>query len=150
MCACRAGVGYLFGLFFVCIGLGVLALSTKRSWLTVGTRRSFDESPEALASLGDSGDSSGEMEVRVGAKTTSMAMHAAEAHQREEASRLPFTRMDLAFVDLRYTVVVTEQDDTGVKRTYDRALLQGINGYAKAGELTALMVSTHSARDGAS
>ena len=81
--------------------------------------------------------------MRIGAQTTSTAVHDAEVRTREENSRLPFTRMDLAFIDLRYVVTVTEQDDAGVKRTYDRALLQGINGYAKAGELTALMVSTH-------
>ena len=138
----RSGVGYLLGLFLLFILLGALALSRKRAWLTVGTRRSFDESAEALDSVGDS-TGAGEVEVRIGAKTTSMAVHDAEARTREENSRLPFTRMDLAFIDLRYVVTVTEQDDAGVKRTYDRALLQGINGYAKAGELTALMVSTH-------
>ena len=126
----------------VSVGANLWRLSRKRAWLTVGTRRSFDESAEALDSVGDS-TSTGEVEVRIGAKTTSMAVHDAEARTREENSRLPFTRMDLAFIDLRYVVTVTEQDDAGVKRTYDRALLQGINGYAKAGELTALMVSMH-------
>lgn len=140
---CRAGVGYLLGLFLLFILLSALALSRKRAWLTVGTRRSFDESADALSSVGDGvvRDSNGEVEVRIGAKTTSMAVHDAETRAREENSRLPFTRMDLAFIDLRYVVTVTEQDDAGVKRTYERALLQGINGFAKAGELTALMVS---------
>ena len=92
----------------------------KRAWLTVGTRRSFDESAGALDSIGDS-MSAGEVEGRIGAKTTSTAVHDAEARTREENHRLPFTRMDLDFIDLRYVVTVTEQDDANVKRTLERA-----------------------------
>ena len=93
--------------------------------------------------MGDS-TSAGEVQVRVGAQATSMAVHDAETRAREENSRLPFTRMDLAFIDLRDVVTVTEQDDVGVKRTFEPALLQRIS---KSGEpsraVSALLLSIH-------
>lgn len=161
-----AAVGYLAGVFVLFVFLSSFVLSSKRSWLTIGTRRNTNEEPAQAG--GENGgapaaeESKGRVvvqtvghqtrqlqshqsavyEVRLGAKTTSMAADA-EAHARqEEANQLDFQKMDLSFRNLRYTVTVTEQDDDGKKRTYDRALLQGVNGFAKAGELTALMGSS--------
>jgi len=83
------------------------------------------------------------VEERIGAKTTSMIAESALAQQREDANNLSFTRMDLAFSDLRYSVTVKEIDEkTGKMGTRERTLLSGINGFAKAGELTALMGSS--------
>ena len=130
------GVGYLAGLFAFFIGMSAFSLMSLRSWLTVGTRREhIDDDAEGLGVDA--------VEVRIGAKTTSMVAALADAKLAEDANEIRFERMDLSFVDLRYTVTVTEMDEaTGKPRTYDRALLQGINGYAKAGELTALMGSS--------
>ena len=139
-----ASIGFNFGLFFIFVVLSALALSAKRAWLSIGTRRSHDESAEALNSLGtECGDTSGGMvRVRVGARSTSMREAITLHEVAAESTGLEFTRMDLTFSSLRYTVTVTEQDDAGVERTYERALLQDINGFARAGELTALMGSS--------
>lgn len=139
-----ASIGFNFGLFLVFVVVGAMALSTKRAWLSIGTRRSHDESVEALNSLGtECGDTTGGMvRVRVGARSTSMREAVTLHDVAAESTGLEFTRMDLTFASLRYTVMVTEQDDAGVERTYERALLTGINGFARAGELTALMGSS--------
>ena len=142
-----AGVAFLAGLFLVFLACSALVLKHKRSWLTVGTRR--DHSAEECIVEEDGRVLAASMQVevpvqaRIGAKSTSAAAAIEDARVAAEANQLAFQRMDLAFVDLRYTVTVTEIDDaTGMPRTYERALLQGINGYAKAGELTALMGSS--------
>jgi hypothetical protein len=135
-----SGIAYLAGVFAFFIGMSAYSLMSLRSWLTVGTRREHidDDGDEQLAAA-----SAPVVEVRIGAKTSSMVAAIADARRAEDANEIKFERMDLSFVDLRYTVTVTEQDDaTGKPKTYDRALLQGINGYAKAGELTALMGSS--------
>ena len=62
----------------------------------------------------------------------------------EENSRLPFTRMDLAFIDLRCVVTVNEKDDAGVKRTFEPALLQRISKSGEpSGAVSALLLSIH-------
>lgn len=60
------------------------------------------------------------MEFRIGARASSMAVHDTETRASEESSRLPFTHMDLAFIDLRCVVTVTEKDDPDVKGTFER------------------------------
>lgn len=58
-------------------------------------------------------------------------------------SDLHFERMDLAWRDLHYSVPVSEKDQaTGKQRTVQRELLAGVSGFARAGELTALMGSS--------
>ena len=135
------GIGYLAGLFAFFVGTSAYVLISLRSWLTVGTRRDHNEGAISESEI-DGAKADETHQVRIGAKTTSMAAAHEEARAQEDSNQLAFTRMDLSFQDLRYTVTVTEQDEDGKPRTYERALLQGINGYAKAGELTALMGSS--------
>ena len=148
-----AGIGFLAGVFILFLFVSAWILKSKRTALTSGTKRSHDEE-EALeadqaavegrdAPQAGSPGSGGAIEVRIGAKTTSMLAESALAQQREDANNLSFTRMDLAFSDLRYSVTVKELDEkTGKMVTRERTLLNGINGFAKAGELTALMGSS--------
>jgi ABC-type multidrug transport system ATPase subunit len=128
------GIGYMAGMFIFFMFVSAWSLANLRSWLTTGTKRE-----DALES--DAGDAA-VFDVHVGAKSSSMVHAADEHHKLEEGNQLPFQQMDLSFSDLRYTVTVTEQDDNGKPRTYERTLLDGVNGYAKAGHLTALMGSS--------
>jgi ABC-type uncharacterized transport system YnjBCD ATPase subunit len=131
-----SGVAYQFGLFIFFVLLSSAALKYKRSWLTVGTRRTDVVELEAA-------DASVAIEVRLGAKTTSMAAAAQEKQMAEDAHQLEFERMNLSFIDLKYEVTVTETNEaTGKEETKQRQLLAGINGFARAGELTALMGSS--------
>jgi len=151
-----AGIGFLGGMFVLFLFVSAWILKSQRTALTSGTKRSHDEE-EALeadqaavegrdaaqAGGSDGSPGGGAIEVRIGAKTTSMIAESALAQQREDANNLSFTRMDLAFSDLRYSVTVKEIDEkTGKMGTRERTLLSGINGFAKAGELTALMGSS--------
>lgn len=155
-----AGIGFLGGVFVLFLLVSAWILKSKRTALTSGTKRSHDEeealeadlaavegrdldASQAQAQGGASPGAGGDFHVRIGAKTTSMLAEAALDQQREDANHLSFTRMDLAFSDLRYTVTVKELDErTGKMVTRERTLLDGINGFAKAGELTALMGSS--------
>jgi len=147
-----AGVGYLLGLFVVAIFGSAVALAYKRSWLTVGTRRDHTEESHAQDASGSSASAAtlDELqrqrqlqaggEVRVGVKTSSMARAADAAQAMADSHELQFQRMDISFADLTYTVQVPDEEHK--RKTKDRKLLQGVSGYAKAGELTALMGSS--------
>ena len=103
-------------------------------FLSPGTRRT-DEPTSTM-------DTS-QIQVRVGAKTTSMVAAAEEKRLLEESNQVAFTRSDLSFIDLKYEVTVSAKDETtGKTETKQRQLLAGINGFARAGELTALMGSS--------
>jgi len=92
-----AAIGFNLGLFLLFVVVSAAALSLKRAWLSVGTRRSHDESAEALSSLGsECGDTSGGVvRVRVGARSTSMREEVTLHEVAGESSGLEFTRMDL-------------------------------------------------------
>ena len=59
---------------------------------------------------------------------------------RSAATALPFQPVDLAWRNIHYSVMVDRTD--GGKGKAARRLLDGISGYAKAGQLTALMGSS--------
>jgi len=147
-----SGIGYLLGLFIVAICASAAALAYKRSWLTVGTRREHTEEGHAHDDTGSTASAAtldaiqrqrqlpGGGDVRIGMKTSSM-IRAADAQQAlEDTHELHFQRMDISFADLTYTVQMPDEEHKG--KTKDRKLLQGVSGYAKAGELTALMGSS--------
>ncbi len=149
------GIAYLLGVFAVFIFINGYLLASRRSWLTTGTRRvkeiTHDEEespagvPEIKVRIGEKVSGDGH-HMRVGAPhlAGARAIRASlqSAGQHDSEVGIAFEPMDLTFSDLRYVVTVTEMDSTGAKRTYDRALLTGVNGFARAGELTALMGSS--------
>ena len=136
------GIIYLVGVFLLFILINGYLLASRRSWLTTGTRRSHDET--------ESPDHAAEFKVRVGERVSfapgsngAAAPGQGESDQLTDGTGLGFTPMDLTFSDLSYVVTVTEIDGaTGKKTTRARNLLTGINGFARAGELTALMGSS--------
>jgi hypothetical protein len=144
-----AGVGYLLGLFVLVVCLSALALARKRSWLTVGTRREHAEEGHAQDAFGSSASIAAldslqlrrlADDVRIGMKTSSMVRDADAAQALEDSKDLAFQRMDITFTNLNYTVTVPDEERPG--KTRDRMLLQNVNGFARAGELTALMGSS--------
>ncbi len=165
------GIGYLLGLFCVLICLSATALKYKRSGITTGTRREHAEegltqdetgsfiepfTDTTSAAAADAGNTdtaalvgAGQQQqcqrvapaapdVVLGMKTSSMLLARAAADALEASRELAFTRMDLSFTDLKYTVQVKGEDG----KLKDRVLLNSVNGFAKAGELTALMGSS--------
>jgi ABC-type multidrug transport system fused ATPase/permease subunit len=144
-----AGIGYLIGVFVLVVCLSALVLARKRSWLTVGTRREHAEEGHAQDAHGSSASLAAldslqrprvVEDVRIGMKTSSMVRDADAAQAREASNQLPFQRMDITFTNLNYTVTVPDEERPG--KTRDRMLLQNVNGFARAGELTALMGSS--------
>ena len=130
-------VVYLFGFWLFMMGLGILALATLRYPLTVGTKRFKDE--DADVEKEDKDERAGnEQKTHLAItldKATATAQHSASSFKMQTAATaLPFAPVNLAWRDIHYTVVV-EKD----KKKVERKLLTGISGYAKAGQLTALM-----------
>ena len=122
------------------------ALTLKRTELTNGTRRAEKEEEEA-----ETDEQRQQQQVAItvqpvagGGSASAPASGPAKSLATFSSSQvqLPFVPVSLAWSDIRYEVRVTEQDEAGKPRTYDRALLQGISGYARTGELTALMGSS--------
>jgi hypothetical protein len=140
------------GLFLFLTFTSVLALrSSMYRWLTTGTRRT-DEVEEAAAPVAN-----GELHIDVAER--GLAQHNAGSHAHASTAQsskrlaaavnsnaagdaIPFTSLDLSWSDLRYTVQVDAEDEQGKKIKKDRVLLAGINGFAAAGQLTALMGSS--------
>ena len=69
-----------------------------------------------------------------------LSPYASSFKLQSASTALPFAPIDLAWRNIHYTVMVDRQD--GGKGKVGRKLLTGINGYAKAGQLTALMGSS--------
>lgn len=126
-----AGLGYLAALYVLLSLLGVVALrSSMHRALTTGTRRT-DEAEEVSA------EAEGEVRVQVAAEYASSNQISNAAGEA-----IPFQRLGLSWQDLRYTVQVDGEDEHGKPVKKDRVLLSGINGFARAGQLTALMGSS--------
>lgn len=141
-----AGVGFLVAVALLFTAASAAALTLKRTELTSGTRRADKEEGEEEE---DEAETDGRQQQRqqqvaitVQPAVASSAPTKSLATFSSSQVQLPFVPVDLAWSDIRYSVRVTEQDEAGKPRTYDRALLQGISGYARTGELTALMGSS--------
>jgi hypothetical protein len=129
------GVGFLVGMVALCTAASVAVLTLKRAELTSGTRRAEKEEEE------ETEEQQQQVAIDVQPAPTQTVTKSL-AHFSSSHVQLPFVPVNLAWNDIRYQVRVTERDDAGKPRTYDRALLQGISGYARTGELTALMGSS--------
>ena len=161
-----AGLGYLIGFMIVCLLFASFLLVTVRFDLLQGTKRKKDEhsavadktfalpSPSNVGSPAVGGGGAGET-VAVRVQPAGKVLPASGSLQLMEqrapslgriagqsSSKLvnvsfsiPFQPMSLAFDDLHYTVKVKTQEG----KTADRKLLNGISGYVKPGQLTALM-----------
>ena len=150
-----AGIGYLIGFFFVMMFLCAFILARVRYPLTIGTRRFADDEDEeekaeeaavavqqrgggGMAMMGDGGRvMQGTMAVKLDKAVAAAQKYASSFKMQTAATALPFTPVDLAWRDIHYTVQV-EKDGKQVPRK----LLTGISGYARAGQLTALMGSS--------
>ena len=124
------GVGYLAGLFLFTTLLSAFALAKSHRWLTEGTRRDDEAQTD---------DKTDEIQVRVG---SAMRSSARDKLITSEEDAIPFERMNLTWTDLKYVVPVVEKGPDGKPIHCDRQLLAGVNGFARAGELTALMGSS--------
>ena len=140
-----ATVGYLIGFFLFITGLCVLVLSVVRYPLTMGTRRFLEEEAAAEKEEEDAtnrqkreaGGAAGSMAITLDKAVTAAQSYASSFKLQSASTALPFQPIDLAWRNIHYTVIV-EKDGKKVPRK----LLTGINGYAKAGQLTALMGSS--------
>jgi len=128
-----AGVGYILGFFLVCILASAYLLKTVRFDLLQGTKRKKDDLPLIAANSPP---------VTKSLQTIEIPNPALGGARPKSSSRiinnsfsLPFTPLSLAFHDLHYTVKVKNSEGA----TVDRKLLNGISGYVKPGQLTALM-----------
>jgi len=138
-----AGPVYMTCLAIFTAGLSLIGLhSTMGRWLTMGTKRVPDEPDEQVTSA-----LVGEVRVDVLGAAASNASSAANSFAGSNASAagdaISFERMDLSWSDIKYTVQVPNENDAGqVHGTKDRVLLDGVSGFARAGQLTALMGSS--------
>ena len=156
-----AGIGYEVAFLITCLLAASYLLVTIRFDLLQGTKRKKDASaasrgaatpPLAISSDGDaggagSGGGASPVEAAV-PRAPSLATidipapGLARGQSGQRSSRvinatfaIPFQPMSLVFSDLHYTVKVKNQEG----QTVDRKLLNGISGYVKPGQLTALM-----------
>jgi ABC-type Mn2+/Zn2+ transport system ATPase subunit len=154
---------YMIGLYLILSALSTVALHYARAWPSRGTKRNQDAEAlqeeerlfaeaAAAAVAGVKGTTitttssmhsppppiSKVHEVRLGSGLSSMSLPV----QRQD-TELSFTPINLAFKDLCYFVPIEVEDPaTGKKNVVERQLLRSINGFARAGELTALMGSS--------
>ena len=128
------------------MALNILVLAHVRYPLTTGTKRFLDEEAEAereeeqatkRQSTGSTGQSGGTVIVRLGQSVAAAHMYDSSFTVYSAATALPFQPIDLAWRNIHYSVMVNRQD--GGKGKVARKLLDGISGYARAGQLTALM-----------
>ena len=145
-----AAIGYLIGFFLFVTGLCVLVLSVVRFPLTMGTKRFLDEEATAereeeeaatrqKREVGNSG-AGGSIAITLDKAVSAAQSYASSFKLQSASTALPFQPIDLAWRNIHYTVMVDRTD--GGKGKVGRKLLTGINGYAKAGQLTALMGSS--------
>jgi ABC-type Mn2+/Zn2+ transport system ATPase subunit len=152
---------YMIGLYLILSILSTMALHYARAWPSRGTKRNQDAEAlqeeerlfaeaAAAAVAGVKGITTTSSmhsppppiskvhEVRLGSGLSSMSLPV----QRQD-TELSFTPINLAFKDLCYFVPIEVEDPaTGKKSVVERQLLRSINGFARAGELTALMGSS--------
>ena len=132
-----AGVGYLVGFFLVMMQLSVYVLGRARYPLTTGTKRFLDEEAEEER---ESEEEQRPKRVSIEAAAQQAWMQSASTLRPLSTTALPFQPIDLAWRNIHYSVMVNPQD--GGKGKVARKLLDGISGYARAGQLTALMGSS--------
>ena len=159
-----AGVGYLIGFGFACLFAASYLLVNVRFDLLQGTKRKkeidqngavvdklqlpLNSQPTATATATAPGDAIAVNVQPAAQRAPSMQLVEQRAPSLGRVSNgqsssklvnvsfsIPFQPMSLAFEGLHYTVKVKTQD----KKTVDRKLLNGISGYVKPGQLTALM-----------
>ena len=143
-----AGFGYLIGFFLFVTGLCVLVLRVVRYPLTMGTKRFLDEEAAAereeeqaaVRQQREGGAAGGTIAVTLDKAVAAAQTYASSFKLQSASTALPFQPIDLAWRNIHYTVMVDRTD--GGKGQVGRKLLTGINGYAKAGQLTALMGSS--------
>ena len=137
-----AGIGYILGVTVLMLAVAMAVLHWVRYPVSTGTKRSLDEE---LARGGH---------IRVVVPTVAsptltpqdsgdVTTKAAAAPQSKDttdsaASVLPFEPIDLAWKGITYSVNVKQADGSHTSRT----LLHSIDGFSKAGTLTALMGSS--------
>ena len=142
-----AGIGYEVGFFVFCILLASYLLVTVRFDLLQGTKRKKVDDAQALVNAPGGAPGGGDNPSSPSVRSSSLqsidipAPGLSRAQSGQRSSRvlnatfaIPFQPMSLVFMDLHYTVKVKQQ-----KQTVDRKLLNGISGYVKPGQLTALM-----------
>jgi energy-coupling factor transporter ATP-binding protein EcfA2 len=120
------GIAILWGYIFIFVFGSAYVLQNRRFQLTMGTRRTVTQVDENA--------------IKIEIKQTKENINSNDYHLLPEESitkSLPFISANLVFTNLHYSVPVTVD-----KVTFDKKLLSGINGYAKAGTLTALMGSS--------
>ena len=147
------GPVYLIGLYLTLSAAATFALHVSRAWPSRGTKRNQDaeslqEEERLFTEAAAAGVTSPAQlpamipgvvhEVRLGTGLSSVSLQ--EVAQDAE---LNFTPINLAFRDLCYYVPIESKDpNTGKKSIVEKQLLRSISGFAKAGELTALMGSS--------
>ena len=142
-----AGIGYMLGFFFASLLAASYLLVTVRFDLLQGTKRKKDDGSSAPSTATGTGPAA-TAGPGTAVKTPSLqtidipAPHLSRGQSGQRSSRvinatfaIPFQPMSLVFTDLHYTVKVKNAE----KQTVDRKLLNGISGYVKPGQLTALM-----------
>lgn len=114
-----AGIGFLVGCFFFFVFLSAFVLRNSREILNIGTKRINDEA-------GDTNNTD-KRHATVHANGNGSA-------NDDSHSTMLFKPVTVTFRNLKYTVFIGKKDPL--------VLLQGINGYARPGTLTALMGSS--------
>jgi len=125
-----AGIGYELGFFFVCIVAAAICLVTFRFDLLQGTKRIKTQEISEVPTTRSQKVITIPPPVGQG-----QVVGQGSSRKINTSFSLPFTPASLVFKDLHYTVKVKNQD----KQTVDRKLLNGISGYVKPGQCTALM-----------
>lgn len=146
-----AGVGYIWGITLLMLGLAMVVLQLVRYPVSTGTKRSPDEEaghstdtrlviPAMAPSSAVAGDShpATRSEAGLTANTAVTVARMKSVRSGSAASVLPFEPIDLAWKGITYTVTVKQSDGKKVSRT----LLHAIDGFSLAGSLTALMGSS--------
>ena len=136
------GIGYELGFFVFCILLASYLLVTVRFDLLQGTKRKkADDSsvagvPMNGGALNPQNRPPSLQTIDIPAPGLSRGQSGGQRSSRviNATFVIPFQPMSLVFTELHYTVKVKKD-----KQTVDRKLLNGISGYVKPGQLTALM-----------
>ena len=127
-----AGIGYMLGFFVVCMLFASYLLVAVRFDLLQGTKRK-----KADEMVGAAPKTASLQTIDIPAPQLSRGVSGQQRSSRvlNATFAIPFQPMSLVFTNLHYTVKVKNSE----KQTVDRKLLNGISGYVKPGQLTALM-----------
>ena len=143
-----AGVGYIWGLTFIMVGLAMLVLRYVRYPISTGTRRSLEDEQtqgkqetlqvQPVSSLATPDEAKEAKVDPLRLPRSQSAAHHQRGSQGSASSVLPFEPIHLAWQGITYSVPVKAADGT----TAPRVLLHSIDGFCRAGTLTALMGSS--------